>query len=399
MNICIIIPSYWDRKAREASKPDDLIYDHPTALDEEGTLARAIKSFDILNNRDFTLVVMGSGTNPDLEKKVESKVKSIVKECKSKFKILPVSHSHEKKIKKYLKSKGNNELADLVSLYGYSNIRNMCLLSAVILDCEVAILFDDDEVMEDANYISKATEYIGRNYHSKFIGGIAGYYLRPEGGYLIPDLKIWWLSPWNGTSAMNNAFRKIIATPSRLKETPFVFGGNMVIHKKLFTQVPFDPMVTRGEDIDYLINSRMFGFPFFLDNKLAIRHLQPKAKKRPDWLGFRQNVVRFSYERKKLLSQRKTKGIHLVRVESLDPYPGKFLKEDLYERIFKTSVLLGLKYLSEGKNKDFLESMQNIEIARRIEEAEFNPFEYLRVAQKKWIKLCSLLKGRKELIS
>lgn len=54
----------------------------------------------------------------------------------------------------------------------------------------------------------------------------------------------------------------VIGTEPRLKATPFVFGGNMVIHRNLFTVVPFDQNVRRGEDIDFLINARMLGFHF-----------------------------------------------------------------------------------------------------------------------------------------
>ncbi len=69
---------------------------------------------------------------------------------------------------------------------------------------------------------------------------------------------------------MNEAFGKIIGSDPRLKETPFVFGGNMVIHRDLFTVVPFDPEVTRGEDIDFLINAKMFGFKLLSDEYLAL---------------------------------------------------------------------------------------------------------------------------------
>ena len=47
---------------------------------------------------------------------------------------------------------------------------------------------------------------------------------------------------------MNKAFGGIIGREPRLKETPFVFGGNMVIHRNLFTVVPFDPVVTIGAE-------------------------------------------------------------------------------------------------------------------------------------------------------
>ncbi len=58
----------------------------------------------------------------------------------------------------------------------------------------------------------------------------------------------------------------------------------------MFQIVPFDPHVTRGEDIDYLMNAKMFGFDFFLDNKLSIKHLPPK-KNHPIWKRLEKTFI------------------------------------------------------------------------------------------------------------
>ena len=101
---------------------------------------------------------------------------------------------------------------------------------------------------------------------------------------------------------MNRAFSMTIAAEPRLKVTSFAFGGNLVVHRKLFSDVPFDPLIPRGEDIDFLINARMFGRRTYLDNRLSIKHLPP-PKTFPTWRRVREDILRFIFEKKKLDSQ------------------------------------------------------------------------------------------------
>ncbi len=76
----------------------------------------------------------------------------------------------------------------------------------------------------------------------------------------------------------------------------------MILHRELFLSVyPLTPFVTRGEDVDYLINSRIFGFSFFLDNTLSIKHL-PQPKSHPQWKRLREDIYRFVYQRQNAVS-------------------------------------------------------------------------------------------------
>ena len=182
------------------------------------------------------------------------------------------------------------------------------------------------------------------------------------------------------------AFDKIINQDPRLKVTPFAFGGLMVIHKNLSQMIPFDPSVTRGEDIDYLINAKMFGFDFFLDNKLNIKHLPPK-KSHPVWKRFREDIYRFLYEQTKIREQYEVNNMHRVDPEDFDPYPGDFLKEDLEDKIFKTNVLLALEYLSEGDIEGCRESIKNVYLSKYEAIPKEDPFTEYRKVQKDWTEL------------
>ncbi len=160
-----------------------------------------------------------------------------------------------------------------------------------MLGSEIAVLIDDDEIFEDPQFIRKAREFIGKTIDSDFVGAVAGYYLQPDDNWLLRRERKAWMRHWDKLDRMKEAFEQIIGHGPRLKGTPFVFGGNMVTHREIFRLIPFDPGVTRGEDINYLINMRMYGYKFFLDNTLTIKHLPP-PKPHPTWKQPREDVRR-----------------------------------------------------------------------------------------------------------
>jgi len=194
---------------------------------------------------------------------------------------------------------------------------------------------------------------------------------------------------WDKFDRMNEAFNRIIGREPRLKETPFVFGGNMVVHREIFRMIPFDPQVTRGEDIDYLINMRMNGCKFFLDNTLAIKHLPP-PKPHPTWKLLREDIYRFVRERGKLRSQEPRDDMVTVFAEDLDPYPGAFLKDDLEEKVADACRILADTYRSEGAEKDEIETIFNIEIAEREAAEKEDSFQQFMELQEKWREMMRL---------
>jgi hypothetical protein len=211
-------------------------------------------------------------TAEDIESVVEKKVASIIKSANPGIEVLLFGQSHLTQIHELFRHEDEKaeEYTNLLQLRGYSNIRNLCMFIQHVLGSEVAELIDDDEVFEDPEFILKAREFIKGKIGGRTINALAGYYLQPDGDYHVTKPYRPWMKYWDQYERMNEAFNKVIGTEPRLKETPFVFGRNMVIHRNLFTVVPFDPNARRGEDIDFLINARMLGYPFFLDNQLSI---------------------------------------------------------------------------------------------------------------------------------
>jgi len=115
-NCVMVIPSYWRREEKLGIKDTDTIYDHPTPLDQDGTLKRAVESIEILNNQDFPLVVIAIANAEDIEAQVEQKVLSILNSARVSIPLYFFSHSHLRKLISNLQEKIEKDLLYLLSL-------------------------------------------------------------------------------------------------------------------------------------------------------------------------------------------------------------------------------------------------------------------------------------------
>jgi GT2 family glycosyltransferase len=318
--IIVAIPTYWtweDGKPR----PEDAIYDHPTPLSQEGTLARLLESLKGIEGPEFRVLIITAATNPQLEEAAEAKVNGILKPFRSSFPIAQFAASGLAILRKRLDHLGFPEA--MISLRGYGNVRNIQLIAAHIIGSQIIVGLDDDEIVTDKDYLQKAVEFIGSTDNGEFVGAVAGFYLDSEGRNknTVKDVGAPEGNPfYNKSAIMNAAIEVMEEKPGRLVETSFVFGGNMVIHRRVFEEISFDPYITRGEDIDYLINARLAGYHFFFDKELAIVHLPPLATSH-----LQEDIIRFIYEKEKLTMAKQELGLTPVSPESLDPYPGAFL--------------------------------------------------------------------------
>lgn len=344
--ITMVIPTYWG-PSEDKDIEEEKVFDHPTPLDQEGTLGRVLESLKVLERSDFSIVLIVASTSSKIEKEVVSKVKEISRPFREKYDLKLLHHKNLKSLREKLLSK--NVIPDacsLINLDNYSSVRNMCSIAGILNGSDLVVFIDDDEVFEDSNFIDKAVEHAGKERDGEKILAVAGYYINSDGNYKLDETGVpfWKRGSWNNVIAMNQAFDQIIGKRPRLKLTPFVFGGNMVIHRELLASVPFDPAITRGEDIDFLINVRISGKKFWLDNTLSIVH-RPPSKKSPQWLSFREDIKRFLYEKKKVNDHSHIKE---VSRNALMPYPGLFVGEDLEDRIFKANKLLYREYEEAG---------------------------------------------------
>ena len=387
MRISVVIPTYWGRKKNDEWQVGDAVYDHPTYLDGEDTLGRTLESMKLLNNKNFKLIIPICPTTVEIEDEAEKIVRKIVEDVGLNVETYLFTQKNVRDIKSFLEKKSVSEGSlNLLNLSGYSNVRNMCLYSSHILASDVTILIDDDEVFEKPEFIDMAIEFMGKRMYGTNIYGVAGYYLNKKDEYYDDVSMQAWMTYWDRFGSKAKAFDKIISCDPRIKQTPFAFGGLMVIHKNMYKVVPFDPNVKRGEDIDYLMNAKMFGYDFFLDNKLNIKHLPP-PKNHPIWKRFREDIYRFLYQKSKIDKQYETGNMRKVTAQDFSPYPGDFLNEDLEDKIFKTNILLALDYLATGDIEACKEAINNIYLSKYEAIPRTDTFTEYRRIQKKWEKL------------
>jgi len=313
----IIIPTYWTWGSERTDGPVETIYDHPTPLDGESTLPRLLESLTALKGSEFRILVLTAVTHPELEQAVASQVERLITSFRSHYPIAQATEADAAFIRQRhpdrSAERSRRSLADHVQMCGYAGVRNLQLLLPHALGAEVVIALDDDEVVAP-DYLQTALHFVGREH-----GGDVMQPERPRAGNIFLDK----------SAIMSKGTRALQAAPGRLVPTPVAFGGNTVFHRDLFTRVGFDPGITRGEDIDYLINARLMGCKFWLDKQLVITHMPPDA---PDsshsaytWSKLHQDVLRFVYEREKL----RLAGADPAQ---FDPYPGRFLRDDVEEQ-------------------------------------------------------------------
>ncbi len=326
MGTIIVIPTYWGRAAGQSSQPGDAVFDHPTPLDGDSTLPRLLHSLARQEGAAFGVLILTAAVSPELEPAAEERVTEIIAPFRRRFPIAQFAAPDLQLLRERVAAAGFDPA--LVALRDYASVRNCQLLAPHVLGAEVVVALDDDEVVAP-RYVRTATEHIGRPHAQQPVLGVAGFYEDAQGRILLPEGPSTGNLFFDKAAIMNATLRTLQAAPGRLVKTPLALGGNMVFHRQLWARVSFDPWITRGEDIDYLINARLAGFPFFLDKELTITHLPPRHYESPFHVKLRQDVVRFIYEREKLQSAASRGIMYPLAPADLDPYPGRFLRADV----------------------------------------------------------------------
>ena len=352
-------------------------------------IVRLLNSLASLPSKDFRVVILNN--NYPYNEKVTENINKACAGFSEHFPVMQVTQYDVDFLRNMLLGEGFNGALDHISMKGFSNFRNIMLIVARALREKILFMIDDDEVVEDRMLIKKAPEFIGKKVRGRFLYGKTGYYINSNNTpYLFqqsPKRRRLWLKE----TYINEALRNSITRKPRLNESTMAFGGAMVLHERLFSKVPFDPNITRGEDTDYAINAKQFGFSFLMDKNLRLNHLPPK-KNIKYWDKLRQDIYRYIYEKEKL------KYFNRIHIRSLEPYPATFLKDDLEYRAVCTSIGYARSALKRKDHDFYKESFRNVEII--FKDAKINAvvnapryFEF----QKHWVHLMDFVRKSKKL--
>ena len=212
MRKTMIIPTYWCRKTGDPWQEGDAVYDHPTPVDQEGTLERTLVSMKQFHEKDFKLVILICPTTPEVETAAYEQVLRIVVRAQLNAETYLFTAGDLREITEILRKAGLNDRGvQLLSMFGYSNVRNICLLAASTLTADAALLIDDDEVFELPDFVPRSLEFLGRRVYGDIVHGVAGYYLNSKGQYycaispetmsfIVPPVKLLLRRSWASCS-------------------------------------------------------------------------------------------------------------------------------------------------------------------------------------------------------
>jgi hypothetical protein len=332
--IVFVIPTYWCRPGGNPGQPGDAVFDHPTPLDAEGTLARCLQSLERVSSHSFEVLVITAPVNAELNESVERRVEEIIAPFRRQYPVCQFGPADLQAVRGELESAKQDP--GLVSLEAYAQIRNCQLLGAALLDAGLVAAIDDDELVP-ADYLEKALQSLGEDTGDAKMPGLAGLYLNAAGDYRVaepPGSRMEANIFFRKAALMNDEVASYIEQPGRTVPSAMALGGNMIFTRRLYRQVPFDPGITRGEDLDYLMNTRLAGLGWYLDKELVITHLPPPPApgdpvSTSPYAKLQQDVIRFVYQREKLrLSSEKADAPTMTQAE-FGVYPGAFLGADL----------------------------------------------------------------------
>jgi hypothetical protein len=396
MELSIVFPMFWGREKKEVVKEGDYFYDHPTALDEEGTIPPLFDSLKVLKDREFDIIAIAGANHPSMAGVVEKRAGEVLSKYASQagVKLHYFSYSHLRRLHAYLRELGREDLVETISLVGYSPLRNACLVAAHILNKDIAVSIDDDCLFIEPDYIGRIKSNMLSEFEGRPIRAYCGPYLTPKEAIYL-DLPT---APhsvyWNVIEVMNEAFRRHIVEAPGLNEVSFAIMGNIAVHRDFYTRVPLDPPLQRGEDMDWVMNAHILGERFIMDPNLVIKH-DPPPRPYPTWRPLREDIYRFRYQQAKIANSQEGAGYHAVQRERYLPYPGTFFQDDFLERVTHACTILANDYLTKNEPGNARESLHNIYHAHYLAKPKTDPFQAFIAFQKKWEEMMGIIAERR----
>ncbi len=362
--LVIAVPTYWTARGAKM----EVIFDHPTPLGTMGPLPRLLESLVPWAGEFDRLVLVAAPAGPGLAAPLADQLRTFFARTAFPFPILVVGPQEVAELQRLAKESGPQDGAGLLSLAGYGAVRNLTLVLANLLEADLLLALDDDELVLEAEFFRWLQEDFRRlsSHYEAF--GLAGLYRNPDGSLTAPEPAEPWAQAWPKMRWLNQALIRL-AAGAELAPTPLALGGNMAFARRLYLKIPFDPLVPRGEDIDYVLNARMFGVPFFFDPRLQVVH-DPPPKPHPLWLRLRLDLQRFVYTRQKLRGQRPVVGLVQMTAADLQPYPGNFLGDDLELLAYRSHTMLARTYLEQGEVAAAREVLANLDCLERLPDPE-----------------------------
>ncbi len=334
MNPVIIIPTYWDDNQLNTQDLTTLkSYDHTIHIDSsDPELETCLASLDGVNGVMRVIVLLVCP--PEIQKRAKKRVLEICKQHAD-LNILLITQDEARVIQDKIFNIVPEMQGEYISLRGYGSIKNLGLCVASVLGHDVAVFIDDDEIALDPNFLIDAVYGLGRKNRQNIPLLVkSGYYQRADGSPYADDSKVAWADTYWDKKKAFNAWMAGALAGTRISKSNILCKGCMALHAQAFTKVAFDPYITRGEDLDYLISLRMYGIDVWFDKNWYVRHLPPsQPHSAPRFLA---DAYRWLYEAQKVKWANAYTKLRPITVRSLSPYPAEWIRPEVFSNISTT---------------------------------------------------------------
>jgi hypothetical protein len=356
VNPVIVIPTYVGTKRRTPNYNIVATYDHVTPLTHQGELPRCLAS--LRDNGIAAPILLLVVSENGVERDASAKIREIAAAFRENLDIrvfdadvLTLFHARAEQL-------GLAGIKESISLTGYGATRNFGLVVSATLGFTEIIFIDDDEVVCGPDFLERALYGLGK-LSKKGIPVLvkSGFYTDRGGHWKSKATRAWYNRYWEQGELFNRWITRAMSAP-RLSRSNVLYGGLMAIHREACRRVSFDPWIPRGEDLDYLLNVRMYGGSVWFDNKWSVQHLPPTERNEAQ--RFRQDIYRWIYEHRKLEFSKTQIDLLQIQPHSLDPYPGPFLENSITTRVFVTALLRTI-----GRPNDRQGYFRAAQVARR----------------------------------
>ncbi|MCL2806902.1 MAG: hypothetical protein FWD27_01850 [Coriobacteriia bacterium] len=345
MNPCIIIPTYVGSKRYKSTTDVIATYDHVTPLTHQGELPRCLQSLieAEITCPIYILVAAEQGIEAAASRKIAEILAAFVENLDLRL----IDHEVLDRLNLRIDALGVSGIKEGVGLSGYSSIRNLGLVIAAAGDFTECIFIDDDEIVDDPEFMEKAVYGLGKLTKTGVPVLVkTGYFTDKKGNWKSSQKSAWYNYFWRQGELFNAWITKAMKG-ARLSRSNGLYGGLCAMHREAFIRVSFDPWIPRGEDLDYLLNVQMYGGDVWFDNLWNIRHAPPTIRNESQ--RFRQDIYRWIYEHRKLEYAKSQIDLIQIAPNSLDPYPGPFLEHSIGRRVFLTALLRMIGRASDRK--------------------------------------------------
>lgn len=336
MNPVVVIPSYWGQGEQPGLLGERGVYDYTTRIDKPlPELETCLSSLEQV--RGVLRVVVLVVAPQSCAEAARARVNSI---CRAHAGLNPlvIGQQEAAHVEKAVARMAHHVAGETVSLRGYGAIRNMGLAVAAVLGHDVVVFLDDDEVVLDEDFLLNAVWGLGSLTRQNLqVLAKSGFFIDGMDSPYAEPTELWSEKYWSKAAEFNRVMERAQTSTSRITRSNHLCGGCCALHAAAFTKVPFDPYITRGEDLDYVLNLRAFGLDAWFDNEWYVR-AQPPEEMAPEPATFMQDVYRWLYEYRKLDAMNARRDLRTITPESLMPYPAPWLSEQVRRRVFQTAL-------------------------------------------------------------